>query len=68
MRIRLNRLAGTLAAAALFVLLLSGCGSEAEGSGVDKVKLKIADISTNITFRVALEKGFSRSMAWTPSS
>ncbi|MGN7454854.1 ABC transporter substrate-binding protein [Paenibacillus pasadenensis] len=58
MRIRLNRLAGTLAAAALFVLLLSGCGSEAEGSGVDKVKLKIADISTNITFRVALEKGF----------
>ncbi|QJC53534.1 ABC transporter substrate-binding protein [Paenibacillus albicereus] len=55
---RWTRIGLLLLGGALAALLLAGCGGEAEGSGGGQVKLKIADISTNITFRVAQEKGF----------
>jgi ABC-type nitrate/sulfonate/bicarbonate transport system substrate-binding protein len=37
--------------------LLAGCGAGASDKGAEKLKLKIADISTNPVFRVAESKG-----------
>ncbi|SDX32713.1 ABC transporter substrate-binding protein [Paenibacillus sp. PDC88] len=50
------RYVSLLAALVLTVSLLSGCGTSAEGQG-SKLKLRIADISTNPIFRVAKSKG-----------
>lgn len=51
------RYVSLFAALVLTVSLLSGCGTSAEGQGSNKLKLRIADISTNPIFRVAKSKG-----------
>lgn len=54
---RAKQLALSTLILALTGLLLAGCGDPASGKGGTVTKLKIADISTNPTFRVAEEKG-----------
>ncbi|MDQ6419759.1 ABC transporter substrate-binding protein [Paenibacillus sp. LHD-117] len=57
-KFRVKQLALLVFILALTGALLTACGDGGAGAAGTVTKLKIADITTNITFRVAKEKGF----------